>query len=186
MKQERDRREYAEWYKKYLNNYDVQRFSDNVNTDLTIQRSGGDAISLMTEIVMHCKQNTKLFDDPEKIRGWHSEEKDSFCTSVSLSQVIEDNYELESQQTTPYINIIQDDDLSMNNIHDNDRRISNKDSEGLLALPLNRYGGASRDNYNSQRKTETGKSAKLRAHGGTSSQEFSTMSVNPSIQRQRS
>ena len=121
-----------------------------MNTDLTIQRNGGDALSLMTEIVMHSKPHTKLFDDPEKIRGgaFSGEEKSSFCTSISLSQVNEQHSEMESQQTTPNIVVIKDDDLSRDNIiitttnnqsnsaNNNERRITgHQASEDFLTLP---------------------------------------------------
>ena len=64
------------------------RYNENVNTDLTIQRSGGDDLSLFTEIVMR-KQNHKLFEDHEE----SSHHVDSFHTDSDheLSQVDESN-----------------------------------------------------------------------------------------------
>ena len=62
-----ERRQYIEMYKKYLHFYDMQRFSDSVDSDLTIQRCGGDEFSLMTELVLHRKFNTKLFYDPDMV-----------------------------------------------------------------------------------------------------------------------
>ena len=60
-----ERRQYTEKYKMYLDYYDVQRYNENPTiADLTIQRSGGDDLSLMTEIVTH-KHNTKLFEQPD-------------------------------------------------------------------------------------------------------------------------
>lgn len=39
----------------------MQRFNEKVDSDLTIERTGGDEISLMTEVVLHRRQNAKLF-----------------------------------------------------------------------------------------------------------------------------
>ena len=66
---EKERLQYTELHRKYLNYYDVQRFSDSVDTDLTIHRSGGEELSLMTELVLHRKPNTKLFEEPDIIVG---------------------------------------------------------------------------------------------------------------------
>ena len=57
--QQRERQNYIDQYKRYLDCYDMQRYSDHVS-DLTIQRSGGDDLSLLTEIVLR-KKNHKLF-----------------------------------------------------------------------------------------------------------------------------
>lgn len=65
-----------EKYKRYLDFYDVQRYNENpIIADLTIQRSGGDDLSLMTEIVIR-KQNIKLFEEPDQI----DEQNDDYGT----------------------------------------------------------------------------------------------------------
>lgn len=141
---ELDQHEYAKEYKLYLDYYDIHRFSDNINPDLTIQRTGGDALSLMTEIVTHKKKNTKLFDDPEKIQGpGHSSASSSLRTSINLSlSRVNEHCEMESYQTTPNIQIIPETDLSKENnsrefsqIVQDERNILNQRSEGLLAVP---------------------------------------------------
>lgn len=47
-------------YKEYLNMYDVQKLSDLIDSDLTITRSSGDDLSLMTEVVLN-SSNRSLF-----------------------------------------------------------------------------------------------------------------------------
>ena len=59
-----EKKRFTEQYKKYLDFYDMQRSYNDKVADLTIQRTGGDDLSLQTEIVTR-KGNAKLFTDPE-------------------------------------------------------------------------------------------------------------------------
>ena len=53
--------QYRDLYKKYLSQYDMLKLGDLVkNTDLIIQRNGGDELTLMTEVVTN-KKHSKLF-----------------------------------------------------------------------------------------------------------------------------
>lgn len=63
---EEKRSENAELCKKYLDYFEVQRYSESINTNLTVQRVGGEDISLVSEVVLSCK-NVELFEMPEDI-----------------------------------------------------------------------------------------------------------------------
>ena len=84
----------------------MQRYSDSVNTDLTIQRSGGDDLSLMTEIVPR-KHNSKLFEDHDnKVNEpFRSPETSSLHTDEGLSEVLENRSEFAESHYKPKIEI---------------------------------------------------------------------------------
>jgi len=70
-------------YNKYLDYYDVQRYNEDAEmSDLTIQRIGGDDLSLLTEIVVQ-KQNTKLFSVPDNFAVDSSQAETLFPSNLS-------------------------------------------------------------------------------------------------------
>ena len=105
---ELEKKTYQRRYKKYLDFYDVQRYNENSHADMRIQRSCGDDLSLMTEVVTY-KSNFKLFEKPVT-----NEKFESQPTDGALSQVQEKQSEIESVtvRNGPTIKITENSDDS--------------------------------------------------------------------------